>query len=70
MKESVVGASQIRNRIQILKLEESELNLKIEQSEIGLKLLMNDVNDIRGRIQELESLLQPEPSKEVNGYGA
>ena len=69
MREYVIGTDKIRNRIQILELEESDLSLKIEQSEIGLKLLINDRDVVRGRIRELKSLLQPGPSKEVNGYG-
>ena len=69
MRESVIGANQIRNRIQILELEESDINLQIEQSEIGLKLLINDRNVVRARIKELKTLLDPNPRREDAGYG-
>ena len=68
MREPVIEVIRIRNRIQILELEESDINLQIEQSEIGLKLLINDRDAIRGRIKELKTLIVPTPRREDTGY--
>ena len=57
MRESVIGANLVRDRIQTLELEESDLNLQIQQAETALTMLLNERNGLRSRIRELKSLL-------------